>query len=145
MTEETTREYLKCVLTETELKTQAEKMAQCITQISSLNADLKSAKKQLESDIARHEAELSSAAEKYRSGFEMRNIECRIDKIFETNTVRVIRLDIFETVRERPMTAEERQLMLDLQKKEESLATDEADLPDKDKGGYMRPRPPTTD
>ena len=119
MEEERTKEYLKHILTEVELKAQAEKMAQCLSQISRYEADLKSIKKQIESDIAREQAELASAVEKYRSGFEMRNIECLVSNKFETNTVTVTRLDTGEIIRERALTGEERQLMLDLQKKEE--------------------------
>jgi hypothetical protein len=126
MENEKTKEYLKCPLTEAEMKAQAEKMAQNLSQIAQYEADLKSIKKQIESDIARCQAELGSAVEKYRSGFEMRNIDCEIIKNFETNTVSIKRLDTGETIRERAMTAEERQLALDLQKKE--------DLPDLDAG-----------
>jgi hypothetical protein len=134
MTEEIMTEYLKCPLTETEMKKEAEKMANCFSKLSELEGVLKSAKKQIESDIARVEAELTSSVEKYRSGFEMRNIECRIDKDFQTNTVRTIRLDTNEMIRERALTSEERQMEMDLTKEEIPAIENEADLPDRDVG-----------
>jgi Skp family chaperone for outer membrane proteins len=124
-------------LTEAELRIQAEKMAQNLSQIAQYEADLKSIKKQIESDIARCQADLGSAVEKFRSGFEMRNVDCEVKKDFETNTVRTYRLDTGEMIRERALTAEERQLMLDLEKKEEAPAGEEKpgeDLPDTDAG-----------
>ena len=112
MKEEIIKEYLKCLLTDQEMKKEAESMANCFSKLSELEATLKSAKKQIESDMARVEAELGSSVEKYRSGFEMCNVDCRIDKDFQTNTARVIRLDTFEIIRERAMSSEERQQSL---------------------------------
>jgi len=141
MTQEIITEYLKCPLTDQELKREAEKMANAFSKLSELEGTLKSAKKQIESEIAKVEADLSLAVEKYRSTFEMRNVECEVEKNFQTNTVTVIRLDTLEIIRERALTGEERQLMLDLQKKEEGESqtepppevAEEADLPDLDK------------
>lgn len=119
------KEFLKCKLTEQEMKEQAEKMAQCLSQIAAYEADLKSLKKQIESDIAACQGNLASAVEKFRSGFEMRNVDVEICKDFETNTVLTVRMDTGETIRERAMTAEERQMALELGKeKEEPSYTD---------------------
>jgi len=119
MEPETTKEYLKCILTPDEMKMEAEKMANGFSKLSELEGTLKSAKKQIESDIAKVEAEVSLAVEKYRSGFEMRNVECLVIKTFELNTVYIKRLDTGEIIRERPMSLEERQGMLDLKEKED--------------------------
>jgi hypothetical protein len=136
MPEEIIKEYLKYPLTEVEMRKEAEKMAYCLSKRAELEGDLKSIKKQVESDIAKVEAELTSAVTKYQSGFEMRNIECRIDKDFQTNTIRTVRLDTFELVRERAMTSEERQLNL-------FEPPEEKDLPDADAKGYMKERKET--
>jgi hypothetical protein len=124
MPEEIIKEFLKCPLTDAEMKKEAEKMAYSLSKRAELEADLKSFKKQLESEIAKVDAELTSAVTKYQSGFEMRNVECRVDKDFETNTVQVIHLDTLEMIRERAMTGEERQATLFDQKKEETPATE---------------------
>ena len=122
---EKSKELLKCFLTEAELRTQADTMAQSLSQIQSLESDLKSLRKQIESDIAAAEGALNSAVEKFRSGWEMRSIDCEIRKDFETNTVLTVRLDTGEIIRQRAMTAEERQMALELGKeKEEPSYTD---------------------
>lgn len=129
MEKEIIKEYLKCMLTEAQLKEQAEKMADNLSQIAQYEADLKSIKRQIEADIAKCQSELTSAHEKYRSGFQMANIDCEVRKNFQTNTVTVIRLDTGEMIRERALTAEERQLMLELNQKEENPAVEETDAP----------------
>ncbi len=137
MEKEIIKELLKCPLSEGELKQLAEQMAQDLAQISQAEADLKSIRKRIEADISKCQSDLVSVVERYRSGFEMRLIECQIQKDFQTNTVRVVRLDTGEMIRERALTAEERQLMLDLEKKEETPAAEEKpeeDLPDADAG-----------
>lgn len=103
------KEFLKCLLTEAELKERADKMALCLSQIREREDALKSIKKQMESDIAKAEAELSLASEQYRSGFEMRFIDCETDKDFRIGRVSMTRLDTGESVWDRAMTAEERQ------------------------------------
>jgi hypothetical protein len=133
MEKEIVKEYLKCMLTQAQLKEQAEKMADNLSQIAQYEADLKSIKRQIEADIAKCQSELTSAHERYRSRFEMKNVDCEVRKNFETNTVTVIRTDTGEVVRERALTAEERQLMLELEKKETEPPAQES-LPDLDAG-----------
>lgn len=57
---------------------------------------------------------LKGTGRKIRMGFEMRMIECRMEKDFLTNTVRITRQDTGELVEERALTIEERQRFLDL-------------------------------
>jgi hypothetical protein len=113
---ENTKEYLKCILTELEKKELADRMAMAVSEIINLEASLKSATTQFKSDIAKHEAELSGASEKYRSGFEMRNVECRIEKDYRLGQITITRLDTNQTLRQRAMTGEERQQELPLKK-----------------------------
>jgi hypothetical protein len=55
----------------------------------------------------------------------MRNVDVEIHKDFDTNTVRTYRTDTNEMIRERAMSAEERQMALELGKeKEEPSYTD---------------------
>ncbi len=145
MEQERVKEYLKCTLTEAELRAQAEKMAQNLSQIAQYEADLKSIKKQIESDIARCQADLGSAVEKFRSGFEMRNVDCEVKKDFDTNTVRSYRLDTGEMIRERALTAEERQLMLDLEKKSEEGSLVDAEFNEEKKEETPAEQPAPTE
>ncbi len=120
MPEEISKEYLRCELTESEKKDLASKMAFSISKINELQGTLKSAKKQIESDIAKYEADLASSAERYNTGFEMREVEVSIVKDFDTNSVTVFRRDTNQIVRERALTAEERQGILDLRARGEA-------------------------
>ncbi len=101
------KEYLKCILTEQEKKDVAEKMAIAVSKVNEVEGNLKSVQAQMKADINRYEAEVSLASEKYRSGFEMRNIDCIIEKNYRTGVITQIRKDTFEIVWERSMTSEE--------------------------------------
>jgi hypothetical protein len=60
------------------------------------------------------QAKVKLLAEKIRTGSEVRLVECRLEKDFLANAVRIYRLDTGELVEERPMTQEERQLHLNI-------------------------------
>lgn len=109
MAAEITREYLKYTFDEDEKKELADKMADCISKKIEAEGNLKSIQTQFKSEIAKVDAELSQASEKYRSGFEMRNIECRVDRDYGRGVITIFRCDTGEFVKERAMTAEERQ------------------------------------
>jgi len=106
---EIVKEFLKCILTEGEKREIAQNLAVAVMSRDEAEGGLKSAQTQFKSKIALHEAELISLAEKLRSGFEMRNIECEISGDYKLGTVTIIRLDTGEIIRERPMTKDERQ------------------------------------
>lgn len=61
---------------------------------------------------------MGSMAEKIRSGYEHKDIECKRELDYRLGTVIITRLDTGEIVEERPMDTEERQRKLDLQPKE---------------------------
>lgn len=58
------------------------------------------------------QAKVKLLAEKIRTGSEVRVVECRMEKDLLGNVVRFYRLDTGGLVEERPMTPEERQLLL---------------------------------
>src|SRR3972149_2012704 len=101
------KEYLKYIFTLEEKRGLADKLALAVMNRDEEEAALKSAQTQIKSKIALHEAGLVSFAEKLRSGFEMRNIECRLDKDFEHGIITITRLDTGEIVSDRPMSSEE--------------------------------------
>jgi len=109
---EIVKEFLKCILTEGEKREIAQNLAVAVMSRDEAEGALKSAQTQIKSKIALHEAELTSFAEKLRSGFEMRNVECEIEGDYKTGTVSIIRLDTGEIVRDRVMTNDERQKKL---------------------------------
>lgn len=104
-----TTEFLKCILTEEEKRERAEKMALLVSQINDSEAQLKSVQTQIKSEIAKCEADMATCSEQYRSGYEMRRVECEEEHDFIERTVTLIRQDTGEIVKTRVMTPEERQ------------------------------------
>lgn len=105
----TTTEYLKCKLTNEEKKRISEDMAQACETIAKLTDDAKAVAAQFKSDIAKSEAIMKQAAQKIRNGYEMRQVDCEIEKYFNTGYIVCRRLDTYEEVYRRPMTSEEHQ------------------------------------
>ena len=120
---------LKVLFTPTEKIEISEQIANAIRNLKKAQDDLASVAAQFKSEIKRHEAEITSLAEKVNSGWEMRSVVCREIKDYNTGSVYVFRDDTEELIEERAMTAEERQKPLPF-KETESPATDEtASLP----------------
>ena len=111
-----TREYLKYIFSIEEKRGLADNLALAVMKKDESNAALKSAQTQIKSEIAKHEADVTSLAEKIRSGFEMRYVECEETKDFLSGTFTVTRKDTGEIVTERPLTSEERQTSLPMTK-----------------------------
>ncbi len=86
-----------------------------------LEGELSSIKKQYASDIEKQDAEISSLAERLNTGWEMRRTECEEDKDFSNGTVTIWRKDTGVSVEDRPMTAEERQQTLPLNKHDSEI------------------------
>lgn len=113
---------LKTTFTEKEKLIMAESIASCIRERNRLEDEFASIKKQYASDIGKQEAEISSLAERFNTGWEMRRVECEEVKDFNNGTVTVYRKDqrsgyLLDPVEERALTAEERQLNLPLDEK----------------------------
>lgn len=127
-----TTKYLITTLTEEDKKKIASTMADSFQAISQLEANLKSTSTQLKAKITEHQARLIEASDKYRSGFEMRNIECWIEKDFRVGRVYITRIDTGEIIEERAMDGEERQRSLEFNAKEADLkaAQPTSEIPD---------------
>lgn len=57
--------------------------------------------------------EIKNAANQYKDGYEMRDIECIVERDFETGNVTYVRLDNGEIARTVTMTMQERQMKID--------------------------------
>ena len=124
MSEETLiKEYLKCHLTEKEKTELSAKIAKAISDRASAEAKLKEVSASIKAQIAQLDAEISEKALQINNGYEYRNVECRMDKDYRLGSVTITRLDTGEVIRERPMTAEERQMELPGNKKEKQAKT----------------------
>ena len=117
------KEYLKCQLTEKEKTELSAKIAKAISDRASAEAKLKEVSASIKAQIAQLDAEISEKALQINNGYEYRNVECRMDKDYRLGSVSITRLDTGEVIRERPMTAEERQMELPGNKKEKSAKT----------------------
>jgi len=117
------KEYLKCHLTEKEKTELSAKIAKAISDRSSAEAKLKEVNASIKAQIAQLDAEISEKALQINNGYEYRNVECQMDKDYRLGTVTITRLDTDEVIRERPMTAEERQMELPGDKKEKPART----------------------
>jgi hypothetical protein len=90
----------------------AQEMAQAVARLDELEAEFGEVKAAFKEKMAKAKKTVKSCAAKIRQGFEMRLVECRMEKEFATNAVRLYRLDTAELVEERAMTVEERQRSL---------------------------------
>jgi hypothetical protein len=117
------KEYLKCQLTEKEKTELSAKIAKAISDRASAEAKLKEVSASIKAQIAQLDAEISEKALQINNGYEYRNVECRMDKDYRLGSVSITRIDTGEVIRERPMTAEERQMELPGNKKEKQAKT----------------------
>ncbi len=115
------KEYLKCQLTEKEKTELSAKIAKAISDRAGAEAKIKEVTASIKAQIAQLDAEISEKALQINNGYEYRNVECRMDKDYRLGSVTITRLDTGEAIRERPMTAEERQMELPGSKKEKPV------------------------
>ncbi len=111
-------EFLKYTFSEAEKTEMGAKLAQCFSDCSGAEAQLKSVQTQIKSEIARIEAEMGSLSEKIRSGYEHRNVECEKVFDFRLGSVTYRRLDTGEVYRERAMDETEKQTSMNFEHKE---------------------------
>ena len=101
-----TRESLKCRLSDNEVRELGIQSARLGALIHQEEADLKAVKSQFNARIDKLTAERAEADTKINAGWEFRTVECEVVKDF---TIRTVRLDTGEVVKERTMEAYERQ------------------------------------
>ncbi len=106
------RESLKCLLTESEISELGKRGARAGAAIRQKESELQAVKSQFKAEIDKLQAERNECEGKINTGWEFRPVDCKMIKDFRENTLRVVRLDTYETVRERTLTAEERQQLL---------------------------------
>jgi len=109
---ETCKEYLKYTFTPDEREALASEMSRNIVDLSSAREELDTIKAQYKSRITALEGEVSGSARKLHAGYEMRNIECRVERDYDAKLIRIYRLDSGDLVREKAMTTEELQRRL---------------------------------
>ena len=110
---------LKCVLTIPEIVTAAEHMSDASTEVTKLEGELASVKKQLQAQIESAKCKLSQYGNMVRDKFEYRAVKCEQALNYTRKKVRVTRLDTEEIIEQREMTTDETQMGLALEEKKE--------------------------
>ncbi|MCX5906381.1 MAG: hypothetical protein NTY64_04115 [Deltaproteobacteria bacterium] len=114
----TITEILPVPLTDAEYKEIGKKQALANQEIAQAENELKSVKSQYKSRIDSAEARRDEYAAIINAGAQQKQVECHLMKDFKENTITLLRLDTYEVVRARTMTAAEKQRGLDFQEGE---------------------------
>ncbi len=101
--DKTTR-FLKYAFDEEEKKVLANEMALAVLSKDAAEDELVAVRAQISSRVKEAQGKLSSVAEKLRSGYEYRQIDCEIEKDFVAGKVRITRIDTGEIVEERKIS-----------------------------------------
>jgi hypothetical protein len=112
--ETTTRQTLKCVLTDGERLEKGQQLADCQNERGIIEEEQDQVKSQFKARLSANEGQASSLGAALRAGYEYRAVDCRVVKNYDTGRVHVIRKDTGETVEARDMSDEERQMGLPL-------------------------------
>lgn len=94
---------------ETEKREIAANLANGVAELQRLEERKKSLQSQIKSEMDGKQAAVNLDAERLRSGFEMRSIDCEVVMAYTDNVVRWIRTDTGEIAHERKMRPDERQ------------------------------------
>jgi len=104
---------LKYEFNDTELQDLARKALEKTRDIDELEDEKKSVMSEYKNKIDRATAELNVKRRKYLDGFEVRQVECRVERDYDREVIRYVRIDTGEELEGRTMTAQERQMRLD--------------------------------
>jgi len=118
-----TREFTSILRTDLTAKERLDlgaQMANVIRNVKSAKDEFDSMKSRYGAKIKGFEAELTGIAEKLNTGWEERSVSCSELRDFRTGTVTIVRKDTWQTVEQRAMSGEERQMGLFTQTKEET-------------------------
>lgn len=111
---------LKCVLSPDEIAKRADRAANLVARIADKTDEAKAAAKHAKAEIEQLEAELRQLSGEVASRVTYRQVECERRYVFSENVIRETRLDNFDLINSRKMTAAERQLHLPLPDEDET-------------------------
>lgn len=95
-------QYLECVLTEEELKTAGQALAERTHQIADLEAQLATVRKEIKAQIERADSERKTFADQISSGKTHREVSCTIKRDYKKNLKIWLRADTGEIAKETP-------------------------------------------
>lgn len=105
-------QYCKYQFTPEELREIAKTLAHKTQELGEIEEEKKAVASAFKERSDRVQAEQRSAARKYKDGYEMRNIECLVQRDYDAGVIRYIRTDNGEIASETKMTMAERQMTL---------------------------------
>lgn len=120
----------KHVFTPEELREIAEKMAESTQKLQSLEEEKKAVAASFKEQCEQVQLVMRRAARKYRLGYEMRNVECVVQRDYDALTITYIRKDTGVLVETRPMNDVEKQMRI--------FDVVEDDSPKQSRGGKRR-------
>jgi hypothetical protein len=103
----TTRESLKCYLTQEERNEITNQLTAALQEIDQLDQELAAVKKQFASDKESRQGIVKSCTQRLTNGYEMRPVDCEVVYDYQNHSVTMTRTDTGEIVRTRNMTADE--------------------------------------
>ena len=106
-------QWCKYRFNEEEMRKIAETLAHKTQELEEIEEEKKAVVSAFKERSDRVSAEQRAAARKYKDGYEMRNIECEVQRDYDAGVIRYIRIDTGEVASEVQMTMAERQLTLD--------------------------------
>jgi hypothetical protein len=112
MNEGAIKTYIRHYFNDQERLDISNKMSEAFIEKSTLEADLKTVQSQFKSRIQEAMGQIGTLAQKLNSGWEMREIQCRVIKDYNEGVVRFESIETDEIVDERPMTLDERQMKI---------------------------------
>ncbi len=110
--ESNSREYLRYLFTEDELKKIALEMAQETQKAGAAEDEKKAANANFKDRIEKHHLAAKIAAGHIATGFEMRNIDCKKIINYSKNIVTITRMDTGEQIESRGVKDSERQMKI---------------------------------
>jgi len=96
-------EFLKCVLTEEEIKSAGMELALSNSKVDDLEAQKKSFNDQIKADITMCESQIQKYSRMIQNGYEYRNVEVTEEVDQKGQVVNIFRTDTGEFVRSRPL------------------------------------------
>lgn len=123
-------EYCKYEFSSEERGNIAETLAIKTQELEEVEAEKKSVVANFKEKLETVQMEIKSAARKYKDGYEMRNIECIVERDFEVGIVKYIRTDTGEVARTTKMTMAQRQRRIE--ELEEDIREEEVEKTDEE-------------
>lgn len=115
MRKKTSKDFLKCILTQDERNTLGDDLAQQYIDIQQLEEQKKSATSNFKAKIDAATADASQKARVLKDGYEMRDVEVETRYDASIGLAIIVRKDTGEIIKQRPLTQEERQQELELE------------------------------